>query len=109
MKEPCFQNAAFLAFLPEVFLSKAAGAKALFPSLKNLMLFIFSVSLSAECPRPSLLRPGNVKHPSPVMQEGIKAIFSMLFSSFDKPSGGKPLGAKEHHLVSKGLFIACTL
>ena len=109
MKQPRFQNAAFLAFLPEFFLSEAAGAKTPFPwSKKYLIAFIFRLSLSAECPRPSPLRPGNVKHTNPAMQEGIKAIFSMLFSSLDKASGGKPRGAKEHHRVSEGLFTART-
>lgn len=78
------------------FLAKQLEPNPPFPWLeKHLIAFIFSVLLSAEFPRPSPLRPGNAKYQSPVMQEGIKAICSMLFSSLDKPSGGKPMRSKE--------------
>lgn len=103
---PCFYDAAFLAFLTPVFLSKAVEATVLFPTFKNLIAFMFSVSLSAECPRRSPLWPDHIKHLSSVTQEGIKVISPMLFSSLDKMSSGKPRGAKQHPRVSTGLLIA---
>jgi len=41
MKRPRFQSASFLALLPEVFLHKAAGAKAPFPWLKKSRYIYF--------------------------------------------------------------------